>query len=65
MEVQIGNVKLHGRVTLAPMAGVTDLAFRTLCREFGAEYTVTEMVSSKALMYQDKKNKKRQHSKTE
>lgn len=44
-------------LALAPMAGVTDLAFRTVCREFGAEYTVTEMVSSKALMYQDKKSR--------
>ena len=37
------------------MAGVTDLAFRTICRELGAGYTVTEMVSAKALCYQDKK----------
>lgn len=38
------------------MAGVTDLAFRTICRELGAGYTVTEMVSAKALCYQDKKS---------
>ncbi len=38
------------------MAGVTDVAFRTICRELGAGYTVTEMVSSKALCYQDKKS---------
>ena len=38
------------------MAGVTDLGFRTVCRELGAGYTVTEMVSSKALCYQDKKS---------
>ena len=37
------------------MAGVTDLAFRTICRELGAGYTITEMVSAKALCYQDKK----------
>ena len=37
------------------MAGVTDLAFRTICRELGAAYTITEMVSAKALCYQDKK----------
>jgi tRNA-dihydrouridine synthase B len=37
------------------MAGVTDLAFRVICRELGADYTVTEMVSAKALCYQDKK----------
>ena len=38
------------------MAGVTDLGFRTICRELGAGYTVTEMVSAKALCYQDKKS---------
>ena len=40
---------------LAPWRGVTDLAFRTICRELGAAYTITEMVSAKALCYQDKK----------
>ena len=39
------------------MAGVTDLAFRTICRELGASYTYTEMVSAKALVYQDKKSR--------
>ena len=38
------------------MAGVTDLGFRTVCRELSGCYTVTEMVSSKALCYQDKKS---------
>lgn len=41
---------------LAPMAGVTDLAFRTVCAELGADITVTEMVSSRALVYQDQKS---------
>ncbi len=41
---------------LAPMAGVTDLAFRTVCAELGADVTVTEMVSSRALVYQDRKS---------
>lgn len=41
---------------LAPMAGVTDYAFRTVCAELGAAVTVTEMVSSRALVYQDKKS---------
>lgn len=45
------------KLILAPMAGVTDLAFRTICRELGAEITVTEMVSSKALCYQDRKTR--------
>lgn len=51
----IGNVDIPSPLALAPMAGVTDLAFRTICRRLGAGYTVTEMVSGKALCYQDKK----------
>lgn len=54
--MKIGNIEIPGKLALAPMAGVTDVAFRTVCREFGAGYTVTEMVSSKALCYQDKKS---------
>ena len=53
--MQIGSVTLDGRLVLAPMAGVTDRAFRQICREHGAALTVTEMVSTKALCYQDKK----------
>lgn len=53
--MKIGTVKLPGKLALAPMAGVTDRAFRVICRELGADYTVTEMVSAKALCYQDKK----------
>lgn len=44
-------------VFLAPLAGVTDYAFRTVCAQQGAAVTVTEMVSSRALVYQDKKSK--------
>lgn len=44
-------------VVLAPMAGVTDYAFRTVCAELGAAVTVTEMVSSRALVYQDRKSR--------
>ena len=51
----IGPVEILLPLALAPMAGVTDLAFRTVCRELGAAYTVTEMVSAKALCYQDQK----------
>ncbi len=51
----IGGVKVESRVALGPMAGVTDLAFRTVCREMSGCYTVTEMVSAKALCYGDKK----------
>ncbi|WP_283673180.1 tRNA dihydrouridine synthase DusB [Butyricicoccus sp. Marseille-Q5471] len=53
--MQIGTVSLPGRLVLAPMAGVTDLAFRQICREHGAALTYTEMVSTRALTYQDKK----------
>ena len=55
--VKIGNVELAGRVTLAPMAGVTDFAFRRLCREQGAALTTSEMVSARALVYRDEKTK--------
>lgn len=55
--VKIGNVELSGRVTLGPMAGVSDFAFRELCRECGAALTTTEMVSAKALVYKDRKTK--------
>jgi len=51
----IGRVKIEFPLGLAPMAGFTDLAFRTICREKGAGCTVSEMVSAKALVYQDKK----------
>lgn len=53
--MKIGSLQLAGRVTLAPMAGVTDSSFRTLCSELGAAMTTTEMVSAKALCYDDKK----------
>lgn len=53
--MRIGSVSIPSPLVLAPMAGVTDLAFRTICRELGAGYTITEMVSAKALCYQDQK----------
>lgn len=49
--IQIGNVNIIGNVFLAPMAGVTDYAFRQLAIEYGCSATETEMVSAKALMY--------------
>jgi tRNA-dihydrouridine synthase B len=52
---EIGNIKISGNFFLAPMAGVTDYAFRKICREFGAAFTVTEMISAKALVYGDEK----------
>jgi len=54
----IGNIEVKNPVFLAPMAGVTDWAFRTVCAQLGAGVTVTEMVSSRALVYQDKKSAK-------
>ena len=53
--MQIGSVTIPGRLALAPMAGVTDVAFRQICSELGADYTITELISSKALCYNDKK----------
>ena len=54
----IGNIEVKNPVFLAPMAGVTDWAFRTVCAELGAGVTVTEMVSSRALVYKDQKTAK-------
>ena len=55
--MRLGNHEIEQPLILGPMAGVTDLAFRTVCAELGANITVTEMVSSRALVYQDKKSK--------
>ena len=54
--MQIGPLNIAGDLVLAPMAGVTDWAFRTVCAQLGAAVTVTEMVSSRALVYHDKKS---------
>lgn len=54
--MRIGNIEVNNPLILGPMAGVTDWAFRTVCAELGAGITVTEMVSSRALVYQDKKS---------
>ena len=59
--MKLGTLELPGRLVLAPMAGVTDLAFRTICAELGAAVTVTEMVSSRALVYHDKKSQSLLH----
>ena len=55
--MKIGEVEIKSRLALAPMAGVTDLAFRQICREMGAGYSCTELVSAKALCYQDAKSR--------
>ena len=54
--MRIGNLQVDNPIALGPMAGVTDWAFRTVCAQLGANITVTEMVSSRALVYQDKKS---------
>ncbi|SFQ10375.1 tRNA-U20-dihydrouridine synthase [Oscillibacter sp. PC13] len=53
--MKIGTVDLPSRLAMAPMAGVSDVAFRQICSEFGAGYTCTELISSKALCFHDKK----------
>ncbi len=53
-KLQIGNVTLDNNIILAPMAGVTDLPFRLLCRELGAGLVCMEMVSAKAIYYKNK-----------
>ncbi|MBS3137497.1 tRNA dihydrouridine synthase DusB [Candidatus Woesearchaeota archaeon] len=50
---KIGNVKLKGRIFLSPMAGYTDVAFRTLCKRYGAALVVTELISSNTLVNAD------------
>ena len=47
----IGNITLKGNLILAPMAGVTDLPFRLLCKEQGADLVYTEMISAKGIFY--------------
>ena len=54
MELKIGNVTLENNLVLAPMAGVTDLPFRLLCKEQGAGLICTEMVSAKAIYFKNK-----------
>lgn len=54
--MRLGQFELNNPLFLGPMAGVTDWAFRNICAELGADVTVTEMVSSRALVYLDKKS---------
>ncbi len=57
MKLKIGNVVLDNNLILAPMAGVTDLPYRLICREMGCGMVVTEMVSAKAILYRNKNTK--------
>lgn len=54
MKIKIGNVEIPNQTVLAPMAGVTDLPFRLLCREMGAGLLSMEMVSAKAISFRNK-----------
>ncbi|MBR4110683.1 MAG: tRNA dihydrouridine synthase DusB [Clostridia bacterium] len=56
--MKIGNVEIQNNIFLAPMAGITDLPFRILCKEHGAGLVYTEMVSSKGIFYDDSKTKR-------
>lgn len=53
--VRIGNIEIENNVFLAPMAGITDMPFRLICKEMGAGLVYTEMISAKGLYYRDKK----------
>lgn len=57
-KIKIGSKELENNILLAPMAGITDLPFRLICKEYGPGLVVTEMVSSKAIFYNDNKTKK-------
>lgn len=54
MSFYIGNVEIKGRTVLGPMAGVTDLPFRLLCKEMGADLVYTEMISAKGILFNNK-----------
>ena len=56
--LKIGNVELENNIILAPMAGVTNLPFRTICKKFGPGLVCTEMASSKAIFHNDQKTKR-------
>ncbi len=57
-KLKIGNVELENNILLAPMAGITDLAFRKVCKENNCGLVETEMVSAKAVYYNDEKTMK-------
>jgi len=55
--IKIGNIQLKNNVILAPMAGITDITYTTICKSFGAALVYTEMISAKGLYYKDEKTK--------
>lgn len=56
-KIKIGNVEINNNVFLAPMAGITDVPYRSICKEFGAGLTYSEMISVKGMHYNDEKTK--------
>ncbi len=56
--LKIGNVEIDNNIILAPMAGITDLPFRIICKNYEAGLSFTEMVSAKAIFYKDEKTNK-------
>lgn len=64
-KLKIGNVELENNIILAPMAGITDLPFRMICKKFNPGLVCTEMISSKAIFYNDSKTKKLMNTKGE
>ena len=57
MAYKIGNILINSKVVLAPMAGVTNIAYRKMCKKYGAGMVTTEMISDKGIFYNDKKTK--------
>ena len=57
MAYKIGNILINSHVVLAPMAGVTNIAYRKMCKKYGAGMVTTEMISDKGIFYNDKKTK--------
>ena len=57
-KIKIGNIEIEQTSALAPMASVADKSYRLLCKEYGASYLVSEMISSKGLCFGDKKTAK-------
>jgi nifR3 family TIM-barrel protein len=53
--VRIGNIEINGKVAVAPLAGYTNLAYRTIMKEFGADLVFSEMISAKGLLYENDK----------
>lgn len=56
-KIKIGNVEINNNIFLAPMAGITDVSYRSICKEFGVELTYSEMISAKGMYYNDEKTK--------